>query len=83
MLLVKLLYTRITYRKRYFISFIAGIIVPSGSMVLAGSMVFYNLLYYVCYCGILIPPVGLNMIPLERRLYTCSSEIFEDFDWNV
>ena len=55
--------------------------VPGGSMVLAGSMVFYNLLYYVCYCGILISPVGLNMIPLERRLYTCSSEIFEDFDW--
>ena len=55
--------------------------VLAGSMVLAVSMVFYNLLYYVCYCGILIPPVGLNMIPLERRLYTCSSEIFENFDW--
>ena len=55
--------------------------VLAGSMVPAGSMVFYNLLYYVCYCGILIPLVGLNMIPLERRLYTCSSEIFEDFDW--
>jgi hypothetical protein len=54
------------------------------SMVLAGSMVFYDLLYFVCYCGmycgILIPLVGLNMIPLERRLYTCTSGIFEDFD---
>jgi hypothetical protein len=50
-------------------------------MVLAGSMVFYNLMYHVCYCGILIPHVGLNMIPLKKRLYTCSSEIFEDFGW--
>jgi hypothetical protein len=57
--------------------------VTAGSMVLAGSMVFYNLLYYVCYCGVLIPPVGLNIISLERRLYTCTSGIFEDSDWEL